>query len=48
MRRPYPDGQPPAIRDFISFEEHIRLRIVIVSLGGGGAHRDYDIVLLDA
>jgi fumarylacetoacetate (FAA) hydrolase len=24
MRRPYPDGQPPAIRDFISFEEHIR------------------------
>jgi fumarylacetoacetate (FAA) hydrolase len=24
MRRPYPDGQPPSIRDFMAFEEHIR------------------------
>jgi fumarylacetoacetate (FAA) hydrolase len=24
MRRPYPEGRPPSIRDFIAFEEHIR------------------------
>ena len=24
MRRPFPDGRPPSIRDFIAFEEHIR------------------------
>jgi fumarylacetoacetate (FAA) hydrolase len=24
MRRPYPDGQPSSIRDFMAFEEHIR------------------------
>lgn len=24
MRRPYPDRQPPAIRDFFAFEEHVR------------------------
>ncbi|HZU60330.1 MAG TPA: fumarylacetoacetate hydrolase family protein [Solirubrobacteraceae bacterium] len=24
MRRAYPDGQPPSIRDFMAFEEHIR------------------------
>ncbi len=24
MRRPYPDGRPPSIRDFMVFEEHIR------------------------
>jgi fumarylacetoacetate (FAA) hydrolase len=24
MRRPYPDGQPPSIRDFMAFEEHVR------------------------
>ena len=24
MRRPYPDGQPPSIRDFFAFEEHVR------------------------
>jgi 2-keto-4-pentenoate hydratase/2-oxohepta-3-ene-1,7-dioic acid hydratase in catechol pathway len=24
MRRPYPDGRPPSIRDFMAFEEHIR------------------------
>jgi fumarylacetoacetate (FAA) hydrolase len=23
-RRPYPDGQPPSIRDFFAFEEHVR------------------------
>ena len=23
MRRPYPDGRPPSIRDFMAFEEHI-------------------------
>jgi fumarylacetoacetate (FAA) hydrolase len=23
-RRPYPDGQPPSIRDFMAFEEHVR------------------------
>jgi fumarylacetoacetate (FAA) hydrolase len=24
MRRPYPVGQPPSIRDFMAFEEHVR------------------------
>ncbi len=24
MRRPYPDGPPPSIRDFMAFEEHVR------------------------
>jgi fumarylacetoacetate (FAA) hydrolase len=24
MRRAYPDGQPPSIRDFMAFEEHVR------------------------
>jgi len=24
MRRPFPDGQPPSIRDFFAFEEHVR------------------------
>jgi fumarylacetoacetate (FAA) hydrolase len=24
MRRSYPDGQPPSIRDFFAFEEHVR------------------------
>jgi fumarylacetoacetate (FAA) hydrolase len=24
MRRPFPDGRPPSIRDFMAFEEHIR------------------------
>ena len=24
MRRPYPYGQPPSIRDFMAFEEHVR------------------------
>ena len=24
MRRAYPDGRPPSIRDFMAFEEHIR------------------------
>ena len=24
MRRPYPNGQPPSIRDFFAFEEHVR------------------------
>jgi fumarylacetoacetate (FAA) hydrolase len=24
MRRPYPSGRPPSIRDFMAFEEHIR------------------------
>ncbi|HEX2233994.1 MAG TPA: fumarylacetoacetate hydrolase family protein [Thermoleophilaceae bacterium] len=24
MRRPYPDSQPPSIRDFFAFEEHVR------------------------
>lgn len=24
MRRPYPDRQPPSIRDFMAFEEHVR------------------------
>ncbi|MFZ0090438.1 MAG: fumarylacetoacetate hydrolase family protein [Solirubrobacteraceae bacterium] len=24
MRRPYPEGRPPSIRDFMAFEEHIR------------------------
>src|ERR687895_730557 len=24
MRRPYPDAQPPSIRDFFAFEEHVR------------------------
>jgi fumarylacetoacetate (FAA) hydrolase len=24
MRRPYPDGPPPSVRDFMAFEEHIR------------------------
>jgi fumarylacetoacetate (FAA) hydrolase len=24
MRRPYRDGQPPSIRDFMAFEEHVR------------------------
>jgi fumarylacetoacetate (FAA) hydrolase len=24
MRRPYPDGQPPSIRDFFAFEEHVK------------------------
>lgn len=24
MRRPFPDGRPPAIRDFMAFEEHVR------------------------
>ena len=24
MRRAYPDGQPPSIRDFLTFEEHLR------------------------
>ena len=23
-RRPYPDGRPPSIRDFMAFEEHVR------------------------
>ena len=24
MRRPYPDTQPPSVRDFMAFEEHVR------------------------
>jgi fumarylacetoacetate (FAA) hydrolase len=24
MRRPYPEGRPPSIRDFFAFEEHVR------------------------
>ncbi len=24
MRRPFPDGRPPSIRDFMAFEEHLR------------------------
>jgi fumarylacetoacetate (FAA) hydrolase len=24
MRRPFPDGRPPSIRDFFAFEEHVR------------------------
>ena len=24
MTRPYPDGRPPSIRDFMAFEEHVR------------------------
>jgi fumarylacetoacetate (FAA) hydrolase len=24
MRRPYPDGPPPSVRDFMAFEEHVR------------------------
>jgi fumarylacetoacetate (FAA) hydrolase len=24
VRRPYPDGRPPSIRDFYAFEEHVR------------------------
>jgi fumarylacetoacetate (FAA) hydrolase len=24
MRRPYPDGRPPSVRDFFAFEEHVR------------------------
>ena len=24
MRRPFPDGQPPSIRDFFAFDEHVR------------------------
>ena len=24
MRRPFPDGRPPSIRDFMAFEEHVR------------------------
>jgi fumarylacetoacetate (FAA) hydrolase len=24
LRRPYPEGQPPSIRDFFAFEEHVR------------------------
>ncbi len=24
MRRPYPEGQPPSVRDFFAFEEHVR------------------------
>jgi fumarylacetoacetate (FAA) hydrolase len=24
MRRPYPDGAPPSVRDFMAFEEHVR------------------------
>jgi fumarylacetoacetate (FAA) hydrolase len=24
MRRPYPDGRPPSVRDFMAFEEHVR------------------------
>jgi len=24
MRRPYPEGRPPSIRDFMAFEEHVR------------------------
>jgi hypothetical protein len=23
MRRPYPEGRPPSIRDFMAFEEHV-------------------------
>ena len=23
MRRPYPDGRPPSVRDFMAFEEHV-------------------------
>jgi fumarylacetoacetate (FAA) hydrolase len=24
MRRPFPNGQPPSVRDFMAFEEHVR------------------------
>ena len=24
MRRPFPDGPPPSVRDFMAFEEHVR------------------------
>ena len=24
MRRTYPDGRPPSVRDFMAFEEHVR------------------------
>ena len=24
MRRPFPDGRPPSVRDFMAFEEHVR------------------------
>lgn len=24
MRRPYPEGRPPSVRDFMAFEEHVR------------------------
>jgi fumarylacetoacetate (FAA) hydrolase len=24
VRRPFPDGQPPSVRDFMAFEEHVR------------------------
>ena len=24
MRRPYPDGAPPSVRDFMAYEEHVR------------------------
>ena len=32
MRRPYPDGPPPSVRDFYAFEEHVRN----ARLGRGG------------
>jgi fumarylacetoacetate (FAA) hydrolase len=33
-RSPYPDGQPPSIRDFMAFEEHVR---------NARAHRGQDV-----
>jgi fumarylacetoacetate (FAA) hydrolase len=36
MRRAYPDGQPPSIRDFMAFEEHLRN-----ALKGGDPPREW-------
>jgi fumarylacetoacetate (FAA) hydrolase len=34
MRRPYPEGRPPSIRDFMAFEEHVR---------NARAHRGHEV-----
>jgi fumarylacetoacetate (FAA) hydrolase len=41
MRRPYPDGRPPSIRDFYAFEEHVRN--ARSSRGGGVPTAWYEI-----
>ena len=36
MRRPFPDGRPPSIRDFMAFEEHVRNARAQPRLRGAG------------